>query len=127
MATFSKIAFNPAGGTPAGTGLGIPVTATTSGSLGTVIHTASATPTTIDEVWLYAQNYDTVDRKFTVQWGGFTAGTNEIEYTVKAENGLYLIISGLILQGNATARVVSAYAATGTAIVVYGYVNRITA
>lgn len=124
MATFSKLAFQPTGGTT-GTGLGIPVTATTSGSLGTVIHTGSSTATTIDEVWLYAQNYDTTDRKLTIQWGGVTAGQNEIEYTVKAENGLYLIVAGLVLQGNATPRVVSAYAATGTAIVVYGYVNRI--
>jgi hypothetical protein len=126
MATFSKLAFQPTGGTT-GTGLGIPVTATTSGSLGTTIHTCSSTPATIDEVWIYAQNYDTTDRKLTIQWGGVTAGTNEIEYTVKAENGLYLIVAGLVMQGNATAKVISAYAATGTAIVLYGYVNRITA
>jgi len=125
MATFSKIAFQPASVT--GTGLGIPVTATTSGSLGTTIHTCSTTTTTIDEVWIYAQNYDATDRKLTIQWGGVTAGTNEIEYTVKAENGLYLIVAGLVMQGNATAKVISAYAATGTAIVLYGYVNRITA
>ena len=112
MATFTKIALNPAGGTPAG-------------SLGTVIHTASTTPATIDEVWIYAQNYDATDRKLTIQWGAFAAGVNEIEYTVKAENGLYLICPGLIMQGNATAKVISAYAATATAIVLYGYVNRI--
>jgi len=126
MATFTKVAFKPAGNGSSGTGLGIPVTATTSGSLGTVIHTASTTPATIDEVWIYAQNYHTADTKLTIQWGGFTAGTNEIEYTVKAENGLYLIVPGLIMQGNATAKVISAYAATATAIVLYGYVNRIT-
>jgi len=125
MATFTKIAFNPAGGTPAGTGLGIPVTATTAGTVGTVIHTASTTPATIDEVWIYAQNYDTTDRKLTIQWGAATAGTHEIEYTVKAENGLYLVCPGLIMQGNATAKVISAIAATATAIVLYGYVNRI--
>ena len=124
MATFTKLAFQPTAGTT-GTGLGIPITATTSGSLGTTIHTASSTPATIDEVWIYAQNYDTTDRKLTIQWGGVTAGTNEIEYTVKAENGLYLIVPGLVMQGNATAKVISAYAATGTAIVVYWYVNRI--
>ena len=124
MSTFQKLTFQPASVT--GTGLGIPITATTSGSLGTVIHTASATPATMDEVWIYAQNYDTTDRKLTIQWGGFTAGTNEIEYTVKAENGLYLIAAGLVMQGNATAKVISAYAATAAAIVVYGYVNRIS-
>lgn len=126
MATFTKLTLQPTAGTT-GTGLGIPVTATTSGSVGTVIHTGSATASTIDEVWLYAVNYDTTDRKLTIQWGGATAGTQEIEFTVKAENGLYLIVPGLLLQGNATNRVISAYAATGTAIVIHGYVNRITA
>jgi hypothetical protein len=125
MATFTKLSLNPSGGSSVGTGLGIPVTATTVGTVGTVIHTGSTTPATIDEVWIYAQNYDTTDRKLTIQWGGATAGTNEIEYTVKAESGLYLIVPGLVLQGNATARVVSAIAATATAIVLYGYVNRI--
>lgn len=121
MATFSKIAFQPAGAT--GTGLGIPVAATA--SPGTAIHTASSTATTIDELWIYAANYDTSDRKLTLQYGGTTAGTNDIEFTVKAENGLYLIVPGLILQGNATPLVVRAFAATNTSIVIYGYVNRI--
>lgn len=123
MATYSKVTLQPAGST--GTGLGIPITATTSGVLGTTLHQGSATATTIDEVWIWVVNYDTVDRKLTLQWGGITAGTNEIEYTVKAENGLYLIAPGLLLQGNATPLKVSAYAATGTALVAYGYVNRI--
>jgi len=121
MATFSKISLQPAGTT--GTGLGIPVTATS--SPGTAVHTASSTPSTIDEVWLYAVNYDTADRKLTIQFGGTTAGDNDIEYTVKAENGLYLIVPGLLLQGNASAKVIRAWAATGTSIVIYGYVNRI--
>lgn len=122
MATFTKLTLQPSGST--GTGLGIPVTATS--SPGTAIHTASSTASTIDELWLYAVNYDTTDRKLTVQFGGTTAGNNDIEYTVKAENGMYLIVPGLLLQGNATPLVVRAYAATGTAIVVYGYVNRIS-
>lgn len=122
MATFTKLALQPAGTT--GTGLGIPVAATS--SPGTAIHTGSSTATTIDEVWLYAVNYDTTDRKLTVQFGGTTAGDNDIEYTVKAENGLYLIVPGLVLQGNASARVIRAWAATATSIVIYGYVNRIT-
>lgn len=122
MATFTKLALQPAGST--GDGTGILVAATS--SPGTAIHTGSSTATTIDEIWLYAVNYDTTDRKLTVQYGGTTAGTNDIEYTVKAENGLYLIVPGLVLQGNATPKVVRAWAATGTAIVIYGYVNRIT-
>jgi Zn-dependent alcohol dehydrogenase len=120
MATFSKI---PLSGNTSG--MGILINSGSSGVAGPTLHTGSSSPSVLDEVWLYAVNYDTTDRKLTIQYGGVTAGTNEIEYTVKAENGLYLIVSGLVLAGNATPKVISAYAATNTSIVVYGYVNRI--
>lgn len=122
MAIFTKLTLQPAGST--GTGLGIPITA--NASPGTAIHTASTDTSIIDELWLYAVNYDTTDRKLTIQYGGTTAGNNDIEFTVKAENGLYLIVPGLPIQGNASAYVVRGYAATTTSIVVYGYVNRIS-
>jgi len=120
MATFSKI---PLSGNTSG--MGILINSGSSGVAGPTLHTGSSSTSVLDEVWLYAVNYDTTDRKLTVQYGGVTAGTNEIEYTVKAENGLYLIVSGLVLAGNASPKVISAYAATNTSIVVYGYVNRI--
>lgn len=107
--------------------MGILVNSGSSGVAGPTIHTGSTSTSVTDEVWIYAQNYDTTDRKLTIQYGGVTAGTNEIEYTVKAENGLYLVVPGLILVGAATAKVITAYAATNTSIVLYGYVNRITA
>jgi len=49
------------------------ISGTTSGGANTV-HTASATATDYDEVWLYAQNTDTTARKLTVEWGGTGAG-----------------------------------------------------
>lgn len=119
MATFAKTILS--GSTD---GKGILVSATS--SPGTTIHTGPSNTAYIHEVWLYAVNYDTTDRKLTVQWGGTTAGTDDIEYTVKAENGLYLIAPGLPIKGNATPLVIRAYAATGTAIVVHGYVNTIS-
>ena len=119
MATFTKSILS--GSTD---GKGILVAATS--SPGTTIHTGSSTASHLHEIWLYAVNYDTTDRKLTIQWGGTTAGTDDIEYTVKAENGLYLITPGMLLKGNATPLVVRAYAATGTAIVIHGYVNTIT-
>jgi hypothetical protein len=123
MATFTKLALQPAGTT--GTGLGILVAATA--TAGTAIHTASETATTIDEIWLYAVNTHTADIKLTIEWGEATEPNGNIEYTVKAENGLYLVIPGLLLQGNATAKVVRAFAGTANEIVIHGYVNRITA
>ena len=123
MATFTKLALQPAGTT--GTGLGILVAATS--TAGTAVHTASSTATTIDEIWLYAVNTHTSDIKLTIEWGEATEPNGNIEYTVKAESGLYLIVPGLLLQGNATAKVVRAFAATANEIVIHGYVNRITA
>jgi hypothetical protein len=123
MATFTKLALQPAGTT--GTGLGILVAATS--TAGTAVHTASSTATTIDEIWLYAVNTHTSDIKLTIEWGEATEPNGNIEYTVKSESGLYLIVPGLLLQGNATAKVVRAFAGTANEIVIHGYVNRITA
>ena len=123
MATFSKLALQPAGTT--GTGLGVLVAATA--TAGTAIHTASATATTVDEIWLYAVNTSTSAVKLTIEWGEATAPNGNIELTVAAESGLVLVTPGLVMQGNATAKVVRAFAGTASVIVLHGYVNRITA
>ena len=122
-ATFTKLALQPAGTT--GDGLGILVAATA--TAGTAIHTASATATTIDELWLYAYNNDTASIVLTVEFGGVTAPKDVIKSTVTAKSGLVLICAGLVIQGNATAKVVRAFAATASQISLFGYVNRITA
>jgi hypothetical protein len=119
MASFSKIVLS--GSTD---GRGVLISGTTSGGANTV-HTASATATVFDEVWLYAQNTDTTDRKLTVEWGGTGAG-DTMEITIPAESGLTLLSPGLVLKGNATPLVVKAFAATTDVVAVYGYVNRIS-
>lgn len=119
MATFTKSILS---GSTDGKGILVAQTATP----GTLIHTGPTNTAHLHEVWLYAVNYDSTDRKLTIEYGGTTAGTDHIEYTVKAENGLYLIVPGLLVKGNASALEVRAFAATGTAIVVHGYVNTIT-
>ena len=116
MATFSKLILS---GSTDGKQIKVAATATA----GTLIHTGSTTPATLHEVWIYAVNSDTTDRKLTIEWGGVASPDDLIEYTVKAENGLYLIIPGLILKGNATALVVRAFAATANVISISGYVN----
>ena len=122
MATLSKLCLQPAGTT--GTGLAIKVAATA--TAGTAIHTASATATTIDEIWLYAVNTSTSSVKLTIEWGEATAPDGNIELTVQPEAGLVTIIPGLLLQGNASAKVVRAFAATTNVICIHGFVNRIT-
>jgi hypothetical protein len=122
MATFTKLALQPAGTT--GTGLGVKVAATA--TAGTAVHTASATASTIDEIWLYAVNSSTSSVKLTIEWGQADAPDGNIEVTVLPEAGLVTVIPGLVLQGNATAKVVRAFAGTTNVIVIHGFVNRIT-
>ena len=121
MATFTKLAFQPAGTT--GDGLGILVTATA--TAGTAIHTASTTTTTMDEVWLYGYNNHSASILLTIEYGGVTAPKDVIKQTLTAQNGLVLLVAGLIVQGNASAKVIRAFAATGSQISIFGYVNRI--
>ena len=120
MATVAKIKLSASTD-----GLGILVD--DNATAGKLIHTGSGTATTYDEIWIYAANYDTTDRKLTIEWGAATVGTI-IESTIGAEAGLVLVVPGLILKGNAsTALEVRAFAATTSAIQLFGYVNQITA
>ena len=94
---------------------------------GTTIHTGSATATTFDEIWLYAVNSDASAVKLTVEWGGVSSPDDLIEFTVPAEDGLYVVVAGLVIKGNATPLVVRAFAASANVVMIAGYVNRITA
>ena len=120
--TFTKLALQPAGTT--GDGLGILVAATA--TAGTAIHTASATATTIDELWLYAYNNHSASVVLTVEFGGVTSPKDVIKSTLTTQSGLVLICAGLVIQGNATAKVVRAFAGTASQVSIFGYVNRIT-
>jgi hypothetical protein len=114
MATFSKEKLS--GSTD---GRGIKVVATASS--GTTIHTAHAT--SLDEVWLYGYNSDTVSRLLTIQFGGTTSVDDDIKVTLPSQTGLTLVVSGLILTNSS---VVRAYAAAANVVVLTGYINRIT-
>ena len=120
MATFSKQLLS---GSTNGRGISVIATAST----GTTIHATGTSATILDEVWLYAVNESTTDRKLTIEYGG-TSQSDRIEFTVPAESGLYLIIPGLILRGTGSAATtITAFAAgTGQEINIFGYVNRIT-
>lgn len=120
MATFSKIHLS---GSTDGKLIKVAATATA----GTTIHTGSTTTTTYDELWLYAVNSDTTDRKLTIEFGGTSSPDDLIEQTITAESDLLLVVPGLVIKGNATALVVRAFAATANVVMVGGYVNRITA
>lgn len=114
MTTFSKLALS-------GAANGLPVKIAATGSPGTTIHTAHATA--LDEIWLYAINSDTTDRKVTLQWGGTTSPDDDIEQTIPAEGGLILVAPGLLLTNSL---LVKAFAATANVVMLHGFVNRIT-
>jgi hypothetical protein len=117
MATFSKIKLS---GSTDGKAIKVAATATA----GTAIHTATSGTTNYDEIYLYAVNSDTTARKLTIEFGGASAPDNLIEYTVQPEDGLYLIVPGLLLHNAAT---VAAFCETTNVVMIYGFVNRITA
>lgn len=115
MASYSKVKLS--GGT---NGKNIKVVATT--TPGDTIHTAVSGTTSLDEIWLYATNSDTVARKLTIEFGGTTAPDDTIEITIQGESGPVLIVPGWLLQN---ALVVKAFAATANVILINGFVNRI--
>jgi hypothetical protein len=86
------------------------------------IHTAVAGTTDLDEIWLYAVNTHSADIKLTLEWGEATEPNGNIEITVPAEEGLMLLVPGLLLQNGL---VVEAFAGTASEIVIHGYVNKI--
>jgi hypothetical protein len=114
MATFSKQLLS---GSTNGRNVKVAATATA----GTLIHTADASAK--DEVWAWATNTDTVDRKLTMEWGGTTSPDDLHELTIPAESGPVPIVPGWILTGGVVFR---AFAAVANVININGFVNRIT-
>ena len=115
MATYSKLKLS---GSTDGKGIKVVQTATA----GTTIHTAHATDW--DEIWIYAVNSSSSAVKLTLEWGEATAPDGNIEVTIPAENGLVLVVPGLLLTNSL---VVKAFADTANVILIHGFVNRITA
>jgi len=64
-------------------------------------------------------------RKLTIEWGAAAAPDNLIEITIPAEAGLVLVSPGLLIQGNATALTVAAFAASANVVTIHGFVNEI--
>lgn len=120
MATFSKVQLS---GSTGGRLIKVAQTATA----GTTIHATGTSATVLDEIWLYAVNSDTTDRKLTIEFGNTSSPDDLIEQTITAESGLILVVPGLLLAGDGTtARTVRAFAATANVVLIGGYVNRIT-
>jgi hypothetical protein len=122
MATFSKQKLS---GSTNGKGIAVAATAT----VGTTIHATGTSATTIDELWLYANNIHSSAVVLTVEFGGVTTTSDLIQQSIAATpSGLVLVCAGLILTGTGSAALtVSAFAGTASKIELFGFVNRITA
>lgn len=107
-----------------GSTVGNPIQVVATSTPGTTIHSTLTSATTIDEVWLYATNSDTVQVNLTIEYGG-TGTANEIKLGIPAGSGLSIVLPGLVLSGDGTvASVIRAYASTTNKINIVGYVNR---
>src|SRR3990167_7941053 len=105
MASYAKIKLS---GSTNGRNIKVAATAT----LGTTIHTAHATA--LDEIYLWACNTDSSDRKLTIEFGGVSSPDDLVEITIPAETGFIPVIPGLLVTG---AVVVTAFAAAGNVVV----------
>jgi hypothetical protein len=121
MATFSKVKLSGSSN-----GRAIKIASTTLTAPATTIHATGVSATTIDEVWLYAQNTSASAVQISLGWGATTNPDDLIYVTIPAQSGLTLIVAGLILIGTGAAAVnCTAAAATANVVTLSGYVNRI--
>ena len=117
MASFSKIALS-------GRANGLMVKVVATATAGTLIHTAVAGSSDLDEIWLWAVNSASTAKKLTIEWGGVAVPDDLIEITIPAESGLVMVIPGILLQNGLILR---AFCETANVVMISGYVNRITA
>jgi len=117
MATYSKL---PLSGSTQGKQIKVAAIATA----GTLIHTAVAGTSDLDEIWLYAVNSSALSVKLTIEWGGVADPDDLIEVSIGPEEGYVLVVPGLVLQNELVAR---AFAETANVLCIGGFVNRVTA
>lgn len=100
----------------------IPVAATT--TPGTLIHTAVAGTTGMDEVYMRASNITSASVTLTVEWGGVTDPGDHLvhEYSLPPNCLPIQIALGERMQGGVSVR---AFGSIASAINITGYVNLI--
>lgn len=116
MATFNAMKLS---GSTDGRNTKVAATATP----GTLIHTAQASATDEDFLFLWACNTDTTDRKLTIEFGGVTSPDDLMEVTIPAEGGWVPVVEGLPIRNSL---VVRAFAASANVVNVNGYAVRKT-
>lgn len=103
-------------------GKGIKIAQTS--TAGTLLHTAVAGTSDLDEIHIRVINTQAASVKLTIEWGEATAPDGNIEVIIPGESGLFKVVDGLLLQNGLEVR---AFAAVANVLIVHGFVNRITA
>jgi hypothetical protein len=85
-----------------------------------LIHTATASAGTLDEIWIYASAQGTATN-LTLCWGGTVYPDDYVTSAVPVQAGKVLVTDGKLLQGGLT---VTAFTTVGT-LMIDGFVNRI--
>lgn len=114
MATYTPTILS---GSTNGRGILVAATATP----GTAIHTEAST-SGLSLIYLWAVNSSASAVKLTIEFGGVTAPDDLVEFTVPAEDGLYILIPGLYLSGGV---LIKAFAATGNVVMIHGHVMEV--
>ena len=117
MATYSRVLLS--GST---NGREIPVAAIA--TPGTLVHAAVAGTSSFDEIYLWVANVTGAPATLTLEWGGVLnpADLSVSAYSIPANSGRILLVSGEVLNN---ALVVRAFSGTASALNIGGYVNRI--
>ena len=121
MATFQRIKLS--GSTD---GMSIPISGSASGNA-VLLHTATSSSAAgnWDEINLWAANNTSGSKSGTIEWGG-AGSANEIKFNVPALQGLFYIAPGLPLQNSKTVKMYAEQNSGSAAILMHGFVNRIT-
>jgi hypothetical protein len=117
MPTYSKVKLSASTS-------GRPIKVVQTASSGDTIHATSGSAS-IDEVYLYANNTDSVTRTLTIQWGGTSSPDDNIVVGIAPQSGIFLVVPGLILVDTGSALTIRAFASAANVINITGYVNRI--
>lgn len=90
-------------------------------SAGTTIHTAQASATLYDEIYIFATNRHTGIVTLTIEFGGVTSPDDLISVDLLPNKGETLVIPGFLLRNSL---VVKAFASVANVVLATGYIHR---
>ena len=90
---------------------------------GTTLHQVANSVLTMDKVWIYIFNSDTVDRVVTIEFGGVASPDDTCVQTIPSKSGWYCVVPGRVLQNNL---IIKAFADATNVLMAWLDVLRIT-